>query len=125
MTKISELAVVSKRAKISADVEIGPYAIIEPDVEISKGVKIWPHAHICSGTSIGEGTEIHMGAVAGHLPQDLTFDKFKKTRLLVGSEEVLEQKNRRHCRERRANDGDAGGSGPKGVEFLKLQAIGI
>ena len=91
MTKISDLAVVSEKAKISEGVEIGPYAIIESDVEISSGVKIWPHAHICSGTSIGEETEVHMGAVVGHLPQDLSFDVKTKTLTRIGKRTVIRE----------------------------------
>ena len=88
---ISELAVVSKGARIAADVEAGPFAIIEDDVEIASGVKVWPHAHICRGTRIGQGAEVHMGAVLGHLPQDLTFDKNKKTRLEIGKGTVIRE----------------------------------
>jgi UDP-N-acetylglucosamine acyltransferase len=91
MTTISELAVVSKRAKIAEDVEVGPYAIIGDDVQIERGVKIWPHAHICSGTQIGEATQVHMGAVVGHLPQDLTFDINKKTCAKIGKNTVIRE----------------------------------
>ncbi len=91
MTKISELAVVSKKAKIAEDVEIAPFAIIEDDVEIGRLVKIWPHAHICSGTVIGEETQVHMGAVVGHLPQDLTFDANKKTYVKIGKRTVIRE----------------------------------
>lgn len=88
---ISDKAIISKKAGIAENAEIGPFAVIEDDVEIASGVKIWPHAHICSGTSIGEATEVHMGAVVGHLPQDLTFDKLKKTRLIVGKNNVIRE----------------------------------
>ena len=91
MTKVSELAAVSKKAKISEGVEIGPYAIIEDDVEISSGVKIWPHAYICSGTRIGEETQVHMGAVVGHLPQDLAFNPEKKTFTRIGKRTVIRE----------------------------------
>ena len=91
MTRISELAVVSKKAKISEGVEIGPYAIIEDDVEISSGVKIWPHAYICSGTRIGEEAQVHMGAVVGHLPQDLSFDVKIKTLTRIGKRTVIRE----------------------------------
>ena len=91
MTKINELAIVSKLAKIAPDVEIGPYAIIEDDVEIAKGVKIWPNAYICSGTKIGEAAQIHMGAVVGHLPQDLTFDVNKKTGTNIGKNTIIRE----------------------------------
>ncbi len=88
---ISELAVVSKGARIAGGVEIGPYAIIEDDVEISSGVKIWPHAHICGGSRIGEKTEVHMGAVVGHLPQDLSFDPKVKTSAVIGKGTVIRE----------------------------------
>ncbi len=87
---ISDLAIVSKKAKIHEDVEIGPYAIVEDDVEIGAGVKIWPHAYICNGTSIGENSQVHMGAVLGHVPQDLTFSQ-KKTRLNIGKRCVIRE----------------------------------
>ena len=90
MSAISNLAVVGKKARIADGVEIGPFAIIEDDVEIAAGVKIWPHAHICSGSSIGEGTEVHMGAVVGHLPQDLAF-KDRKTYLKIGKRNTIRE----------------------------------
>jgi len=89
--KISDLAVVSKKARLAKDVEIGPFAIIEDDVELGAGVKVWPHAHICSGTSIDEGAEVHMGAVVGHVPQDLTFNKGKRTCLKIGKRTVIRE----------------------------------
>lgn len=91
MGKISESAQVGKLAKIAADVEIGPFAIVEDGAEISSGVKIWPNAYICGGTTIGEGTEVHMGAVLGHLPQDLSFDRKRKTRLVIGKNCVIRE----------------------------------
>lgn len=91
MSDISELAVVGKKTRIAQGVEIGPYAIIEDDVAIGRGVKVWPHAHICSGTEIGEETQIHMGAVVGHLPQDLTFDVNRKTSTKIGKRTVIRE----------------------------------
>jgi len=87
---ISDLAVVAKSAKIGADVEIGPYAIIEDGVELGPRVRIWPHAYICNGTTIGEETVIHMGAVVGHIPQDLAFEG-KKTYLHIGKRNVIRE----------------------------------
>lgn len=91
MKNISEFAVVSKNTKIADGVEIGPYAIIEDDVELSSGVKVWPHAYICSGVRIGEGSQVHMGAVVGHLPQDLSFDPNKKTSTIIGKRTVIRE----------------------------------
>lgn len=91
MTNISELAVISKKAQISEGVSIGPYAIIGDDVRIEAGVTILPHAHICSDTHIGEGTQVHMGAVVGHLPQDLSFDVARKTQTRIGKNTVIRE----------------------------------
>lgn len=88
---ISELAVVSKKARIARDVEIGPFAVIEDDVEISSGAKIWAHAYLCSGTYIGELAQVHMGAVIGNLPQDLGFNKEKKTYVKIGARTVVRE----------------------------------
>ncbi len=87
---ISELAIVGKNAEIAEGVEIGPFAIIEDGVEIASKVKIWPHAYICSGTSIGEETQVHMGAVVGHIPQDLTF-KGEKSYLKIGKRNIIRE----------------------------------
>lgn len=84
MGNVSPLAQIGKNVKIADDVRIGPFAIIEDGAQISSGVRIWPNAYVCSGTSIGEGTEVHMGAILGHLPQDLTFDKSRNTGLIIG-----------------------------------------
>jgi UDP-N-acetylglucosamine acyltransferase len=90
MPGISELAVVSKKAKIAKDAEIGPFAIIEDDVEIGRGVKIGAHAYICSGTTIGDENCIHMGTVIGNVPQDLAFED-KKTFVRIGKKNVFRE----------------------------------
>lgn len=88
--KISEQAIVSKSAKIGAGVEIGPFAIIEDCVELGDNVKIWPHAYIATGTTIGEGTQVHMGAVVGHQPQDHAY-KNEKTFTKIGKNTVIRE----------------------------------
>lgn len=87
---IHALAIVDKAARVAAGVEIGPYAIVEAGVRIASGVKIWPHAYLCRGTEIGERTEIHMGAVVGHVPQDLAF-KGGETFTVIGKGNVIRE----------------------------------
>ena len=91
MRDISPLAVVSKSAVIAEGVEIGPFAVIEDGVEIGANVMIRAQAYICSGTSIGENTQVHMGACLGDLPQDLGFDKNKKTYVKIGKNTVIRE----------------------------------
>ncbi|UCD55795.1 MAG: acyl-ACP--UDP-N-acetylglucosamine O-acyltransferase [Candidatus Omnitrophota bacterium] len=87
---IHPTAIVSKHAEIDPSVEIGPYAIVEDDVKISKNVKIYARAYICRNTRIDEGTQVHMGAVLGHLPQDLAF-KDKETYLKIGKRNIIRE----------------------------------
>lgn len=87
---IDERAVVSKSARIGEGVEIGPFAIVEDDVEIGPGVKIWPRAYIAKGTTIGEGSQIHMGAVVGHEPQDHAY-KGEKTFTRIGKNTIIRE----------------------------------
>ena len=83
-------AIVSKHAQIDKTVEIGPYVIIEDDVKIDKNVKIYAHAYIADGTRIGEGNQIHMGVILGHLPQDSAFEG-KKTYLKIGKNNIIRE----------------------------------
>jgi len=83
-------AIVSKHAEIDASSEIGPFVIIEDDVKIAGNVKIYAHAYIASGSRIGEGTQVHMGSVLGHLPQDTAF-KGGKTYLNIGKRNIIRE----------------------------------
>lgn len=104
MNKISEFALVSKTAKIGDGVEIGAFTIIEDGVEIAANVKIGAHVYIFGGTAIGEGSEVHMGACLGDLPQDLGFDNSKKTFTKIGRNTVIREHATIH---RATQDGSA------------------
>ena len=71
---IHPTALVSKKAKIDSDVEIGPYAIIGDQAKIGKGAKIGSFCVIDNDTTIGAGCKIFPGAVIGTIPQDLKYD---------------------------------------------------
>ncbi|MDD5680861.1 MAG: acyl-ACP--UDP-N-acetylglucosamine O-acyltransferase [Candidatus Omnitrophica bacterium] len=87
---IHPTAVINPRAEIASDAEIGPYVVIEDNVKIAPRVKILANAYIGEWTEIGEDSEIHMGAVVGHLPQDLAFRK-KITYLKIGKRNVIRE----------------------------------
>jgi len=88
--KTHPTSIIGKKANIDSSVEVGPYAIIEDGVKLGKNVKVYAHAYICGGTEIDDGTEVHMGAVLGHLPQDLTF-KDKKSYLKIGKRNIIRE----------------------------------
>ncbi len=83
-------AIIDKKASIGKDVDIGPNVIIEADVKVGPRVKIWPGAYLCGGTEIGEDTQIHMGAVIGHIPQDLAY-KGGKSGVIIGKRNVIRE----------------------------------
>ncbi len=90
MSNIHPTAIVSKKASIGNDVEIGPYAIIEDDVEIGDGTKIGPGAGIYSGARIGKRVKIFQHASISNFPQDLKFDG-EITFLHIGDDTVVRE----------------------------------
>ena len=89
--KIHPTAVISPKAKIADDVEVGPYAIVDDHVTLAKGVKVYAHAYITGSAEIGENTEIHMGAVVGHVPQDWGFKKEIQSTVRVGKNNLIRE----------------------------------
>lgn len=70
---ISNLANISKEAKIGENVRIDSFSTIFDDVVIGDGTRIHPNVTIYPGTRIGKNCEIFPGAVIGVAPQDLKF----------------------------------------------------
>lgn len=84
--KIHPTAIVSEQARISSDVEIGPYSVIDGEVEIGANTIVESHVRIGSrfGTVvIGEHNFIQSGATLGGPPQDRNY-KDSQTRLELG-----------------------------------------
>lgn len=83
-------AVISSKAQIADDVDIGPYVTIEDDVAIGPGCRFYAGSHVCSGTTIGPGCIVHMGASLGGDPQDLSY-KGAKSYLKTGCNNVFRE----------------------------------
>ncbi len=66
-------AIIGKRVQLGEGNEIGPGCVIEDGAVLGAYNKLWMNVYIGPGTTIGDGNQIHMGAVLGHLPQDLAF----------------------------------------------------
>ena len=80
---IHHTALVSKKSKISENVEIGPYCVIGPDVEIDSNSKLHSHVSIKGNTIIGKNNEIFPFASIGTPPQDLKY-KGEKNSIIIG-----------------------------------------
>lgn len=74
MAKIHPSSVVSSKAQISDDVEIGPFCVVEDDVIIGSGSKLLNHVTIYNHSRIGENNKFFPGTVIGAVPQDIKFD---------------------------------------------------
>ena len=53
--------------------EIGPGCILEPGVVLGSRNKLWANVYVGPGTTLGDENRLHMGAIVGHVPQDLAF----------------------------------------------------
>lgn len=88
---IHPTAIVSPKAQLDASVEVGPYAIIEEHVTIGAGTVVGPHAYLTGHTTIGRDNRIHAGAVLGHEPQDLGFDRGTRSYLRIGDRNIFRE----------------------------------
>jgi UDP-N-acetylglucosamine acyltransferase len=90
MMQIHETAIVSKKAKLAEDVQVGPYTVIGEGVAIGQGTKVGAHCLIEGNTSIGHNCEIFSGAVIGSRPQDLKY-KGEKSFLEIGDNNIIRE----------------------------------
>ncbi len=81
---IHKTAIVDKKAKISDNVEIGPYCIIGPEVEIGSNSVLHSHVNIIGNTKIGKNNQIYPFSSIGTPPQDLKY-KGEKNSLVIGN----------------------------------------
>lgn len=71
---IHSTAIISSKAEIDSNVEIGPYSIIRENVFIGSGTVIGPHVVVDSYVSIGADCNIFQYAAIGAIPQSLKFE---------------------------------------------------
>lgn len=90
MKKIHPTAVISKKARLGKNVEVGPYSVIGDNVRIGKGTKILNNVTITGHTEIGSGNKIFTGTVIGSPPQDLKY-KGEKSFLYIGNNNIIRE----------------------------------
>jgi UDP-N-acetylglucosamine acyltransferase len=88
--RIHPTAILSKKAKLADDIQVGPYAIITDNAIIGKGTKIHAYCTIEGNTSIGADCEIFTGAVIGSRPQDLKY-KGEESFLEIGDNNIIRE----------------------------------
>src|SRR6185503_562179 len=87
---IDPRALVSPRARIAVDVQVGAFTVIGDDVTIGAGTVIGPHAVINGPTQIGAGNRIFQFASIGDAPQDKKY-RGEPTRLEIGDRNVFRE----------------------------------
>mgnify|MGYP001822996343 CR=1 FL=1 len=83
-------AIVSDKAKLADDVEVGPYSIIGDDVEIGSGSRVDSHVVINGPTTIGEDNHIYQFASVGDDPQDKKYAD-EPTTLKIGDRNTIRE----------------------------------
>lgn len=71
---IHPTAIIDAKAKLAADVKVGPYSVIGPDVEIAAGCEIASHVVIEGPSKIGKNNRFFQFASIGAEPQDKKYN---------------------------------------------------
>lgn len=71
--KIHATAVIGASAQLGDGNDIGPGCVIEDGAVLGSRNRLWMNVYVGPGTTLGDDNQVHMGAVLGHLPQDLAF----------------------------------------------------
>jgi len=87
---IHPTALVSTKAEIDANVEIGPFTIIGDNVTIGSGAIIGPHVTIDPFVEIGPECHIFQFASIGALPQAIKFEG-EETHVKIGRRTVVRE----------------------------------
>ena len=90
MTQVHSTAIVDKRAKLGANVAVGPYTIIGGDVEVGEGTTIGAHNVITGHTRLGRDNRIFHFCSIGEANQDKKY-KGEPTRLEVGDRNTIRE----------------------------------
>ena len=89
--KLHPTALVDAAAQLGADVEIGPYAVIGSKAVIGERSTIQSHVVIEGEVLLGPDNLVGHGAIIGTPPQDLSFSAERRTRVEIGSGNVIRE----------------------------------
>ena len=103
MSQIHPTAIIDKRAKLGANVSVGPYTVIDGDVEVGEGTTIGAHNVITGHTRIGRDNRIFHFCSIGEANQDKKY-RGEPTRLEIGERNTI----REYCSLNRGTVQDAG-----------------
>ena len=91
MTDIHPAAFVDAKARLGADVRVGPGTLIGPEVEVGDGVVIGAHAVLEGRVRLGARCRVGHGAIIGAEPQDLKYREDAATGVRIGDDTVIRE----------------------------------
>jgi len=90
VTQVHPTAVVDKRARLGANVSVGPYTVIDGDVEVGEGTTIGAHNVITGHTTLGRDNRIFHFCSIGEANQDKKY-KGEPTKLAIGDRNTIRE----------------------------------
>ena len=87
---IHSSAFVSKKANISANVNIGPFCFIDDNVTIEDKCELYSHVHISGKTKIGKNNKFFPFSTIGTIPQDLKYSG-ESSKLIIGNNNTFRE----------------------------------
>ncbi len=93
--KIHPSAIVSPKAELGVDIEIGPYCIVESGVRIADRCRLVAHVNVRTGTTLGCDTTVYEGTVLGGLPQHANL-KTEPGCVIIGERNVFREHSTVH-----------------------------
>jgi UDP-N-acetylglucosamine acyltransferase len=103
VSQVHQTAIIDKRAKLGANVTVGPYTVIDGDVEVGEGTTIGAHNVITGHTVIGRDNRIFHFCSIGEANQDKKY-KGEPTKLAIGDRNTI----REYCSLNRGTAQDRG-----------------
>ena len=90
MSKIHPTAIISPKAEIHEEAEIGAYAYVGDNCRIGRGTVLMPHAQVLKNTTLGEFNRVSPNAIIGGDPQDVGF-RDEDTKVVIGDRNVIRE----------------------------------
>lgn len=83
-------AIVSDRAELGADVEIGPFCKVDEHVKIGDGTRLISHVVVTGHTTIGQHNRLFPFSSIGHEPQDLKYHG-EPSEVIIGDHNTIRE----------------------------------
>jgi len=88
---IHPTAIVSAKAEIASDVEIGPYCTVGDSVKLAAGVRLRSHVVIEGESQIGEGCDLYPFVMIGGAPQHSAHKPEHPSRVVIGARNIFRE----------------------------------